>query len=295
MDLTFSNKLLKLNHEHYAKLRTLFLRHSGLHTSPSTETLSDEVERQFHASLFVLLARYHGIQGHGYQAACGEKVFEAFAHHFGVKMECFGSPLNSFFSRFCSAFPDTDWCFGAVDNFFHFLPPSGHFEVNPPFIPAVMLAAVEHISLLLERAESQRNSLGFVIVLPGWLDDPAILLLEASIWKRVKYSISKEEHGFCDGAQHQRMDRFRESPFDTFIYVLQTSQGMESYPSTPEAELDIRKAMALAVPSEAARLRRQKAGRGFGDADGAGGVYKGKRRQHKDTEMKEPPNKRTKK
>jgi hypothetical protein len=44
---------------------------------------------------------------------------------FDCKMECFASPLNCRYSRFCSAFLDTDFAFGSVGSFFDFSPRSG--------------------------------------------------------------------------------------------------------------------------------------------------------------------------
>ena len=56
----------------------------------------------------------------------------------GVNMECFASPLNSRYARFCSAFPDTDAAFGSRGSFFHFRPTHGSFQANPPFVPEVI-------------------------------------------------------------------------------------------------------------------------------------------------------------
>ena len=89
--------------------------------------------------------------------------------------------------------------------------------------------------------------------------------------------ISKQDHGFCDGAQHQRKDRFRESAFDTAVFFLRSAAGRRKWPRTHATDTALRAAFAQAVPNEASRERRRKAGRGFGDADGGGGVYRGKK------------------
>lgn len=46
--------------------------------------------------------RYASLQGHGYQAALTNKGFDVLLRKMGVKMECFASPLNCRYSRFCS-------------------------------------------------------------------------------------------------------------------------------------------------------------------------------------------------
>ncbi len=54
---------------------------------------------------------------------------------FGVRHECFASPLNRNFDvpRFSSLFPDTDRFFGSTGSFFQLPLDSGSYEVNPPF------------------------------------------------------------------------------------------------------------------------------------------------------------------
>jgi hypothetical protein len=80
-----------------------------------------------------------------------------------------------------------------------------------------------------------------------------------------------------DGAQQQRQDRYRESPFDTAVFLLQTDAAAAKWPMTELAQEELTAAMALAIPSEQARQRRLKQGRGHADADGGGGVYRGKK------------------
>lgn len=42
----------------------------------------------------------------------GGDAFDVLLRHLGVKMECFASPFNCRYSRYCSAFEDTDKPFG---------------------------------------------------------------------------------------------------------------------------------------------------------------------------------------
>ena len=74
--------------------------------------------------LFCLLARYDSLSGdtHGFQGAVPRHVFDELSRSFGVRHECFASPLNCFMPRFCSLFPDTDGFFGSAGNFFKFRP-----------------------------------------------------------------------------------------------------------------------------------------------------------------------------
>jgi hypothetical protein len=186
-------------------------------------------------------------------------------------LECFASPLNSTYGRHCSAFPDTDEYFGSIGSFFDFFPTSGSFEVNPPFVLALMVAMNQHISALFEAA---KGPLSFVVVVPVWADETFFLQLCAHPQLVRRILIAKEEHGFCDGASHQRQDRYRDSPYDTELFVLQNAQGQVAYPCSAQTEAAIRQGFAAGIPTQAMRLRQGKEGRGT--ADEARGVYKGK-------------------
>lgn len=130
-----------------------------------------------------------------------------------------------------------------------------------------------HIVSLLEVAT---GPMSFVVIVPGWEDDPAWIQLSHSKYKRQSWVIAASEHGYCDGAQHQRQDRYRESTYDTGVFILQNAAGSRKWPSgSHEIEVSIREAMAHAVPTEMMKLRRLRDGRGNADLDGGGGVYKG--------------------
>lgn len=104
-----------------------------------------------------------------------------------------------------------------------------------------------------------------------------------------RLAIAAKDHGYCSGAQHQRQDRYLEAPYDTVIFILQNTIGKTLYGAsicTSKGRLSfengLRKAFATAIPTDAMKQRRLKEGRGFGDLDGGGGVYKGKKRNKKE-------------
>jgi hypothetical protein len=53
---------------------------------------------------------------------------------------------------------------------------------------------------------------------------------------RFKLVVAAEDHGFCDGASHQRKDPYRESPYDTAVFVLQTEAGARKWPADGSRE-----------------------------------------------------------
>ena len=64
-----------------------------------------------------------------------------------LQFELFASPLNCYYERFCSCFPDLDESFGSAGSIFEFTPTRGSYEANPPFAPGIMQATVSHIEV----------------------------------------------------------------------------------------------------------------------------------------------------
>ena len=119
----------------------------------------------------------------------------------------------------------------------------------------------------------------------GWIESGAYQLLEKSSFLNFRLAVAAKDHGYCSGAQHQRKDRYLEAPYDTIVFILQNVEGKKFYGGSftnsttrRQFEQDLRTAFSMAVPSEAMKQRRMKEGRGFGDLDGGGGVYKGKKK-----------------
>ena len=222
---------------HAGKLRALYCRHS-LGGAPPLPAEGEPEHAAFLAATFAVLARYEALGGAGYQAALGEAAFDVLRDDLGVGCEAFASPLNCRYGRFCSAFPDVDAPFGSLGSFFDFKPTRGSFEMNPPFVPEVLLAAAEHAEALLRDAEKAGGRLSFVVVVPAWRDCEYWRALNDSAFARPLATerardetvdddgdgeaaargpgsgsgsdgralivVPASQHGFCDGAQHVR-------------------------------------------------------------------------------------------
>eukprot|EP00958_Prasinococcus_capsulatus_P018463 scaffold2157_cov376-Prasinococcus_capsulatus_cf.AAC.19 len=186
---------LQISLQHYRKLQELHrLWLTAYSVADSDNGSIPSLGREdsvFKRHLWCLLARYEGLRGHGYQAALPGKAFDVLLDELDVSGECFASPLNTRYCGFCSAFPDVDGFFGSQGSFFNFAPSSGSFEVNPPFVPELMLYAVEHMEHLLRQAV---GALSFVVIVPQWKSVPAWKRLQHSKWKRHGVEISKDSH-----------------------------------------------------------------------------------------------------
>ena len=166
--------VLTLNRNHFDKLSTLFRRTCASSDGMCTPREAPPSQRQsrdqnFTAKLnehvMCVLLRYASAQGAsnrggGYQAAAPEHVFDVLRDMFGVSFECFASPLNCRFARFCSAFGDVDAAFGSCGNFFDFFVSSegGSFEANPPFEPKIISDMAQRMDLLLSTSSGAVRS-----------------------------------------------------------------------------------------------------------------------------------------
>ena len=231
---------------------------------------NDSGRRAFHARLFALLLRYKSIQGYGFQSGVGPRVFATLRAAAGVAFEAFASPLNCYHTKgFCSAFPDVDAPFGARGDFFK-LADAGAFkrgaaQVNPPFVSGVMRRVAETIERVLTAASENDAPLTFVVFIPGWTDEWAWSALSDSRFLVAKFVVAAADHGYCDGAAHQRKASFRSSTYDTGVFALcspkaQSTVAGKRFRAQNGAvfERDVREAFAGARLSEGSLVKHVK-------------------------------------
>jgi len=101
-------------------------------------------------------------------------------------------------------------------------------RTHPPPVRSVltmqlMEAMAAHLEALLAAPDS--GPLSFAVVVPGWTEVPSWAALSSSSYLRRTLLVAKADHGYCDGAQHQRQDRFRDAPYDTAVFFLQNAEG----------------------------------------------------------------------
>jgi phosphorylated CTD-interacting factor 1 len=215
---------------HHRKLRELYQHQCGKVDPDAT---------YFPAALFSLLCRYDTFFGPGmyegtaFHAAAPEAVFSLLHSRLQVHQEGFASPLNCFFRRFCSAFPDIDVYFGSRGSFFDFQFVSGSFEVGPPYTSEVMDAT----ALKLEEAlAGSAQPLSFVVFVPEWREPPSNyhLVMDKSAFLRGTFLCSPRQHFYVSGTQFRveptDKDRYWTCPHGTRVYVLQNAAGAEKWP-----------------------------------------------------------------
>ncbi|CAI5742587.1 unnamed protein product [Hyaloperonospora brassicae] len=254
--LTYGNVTVKVSAAHFAKLREMYARRLEQGVSRSTMTPNDQ--RQFESALFCLLLRYDSLDGGGFQAALNEECFDVLLKDFDCKMECFASPLNCRYSRFCSAFFDTDFAFGSVGSFFDFSPRSGCFEANPPFIPKVIKRMAEYMTALLNAAD---GPLTFIVIIPAWRETEGWKGLNASRFNQAHVSIPQKQHGYCEGKQQIRKTRWRIASFDTSVFFWQNAKACSKWPVTAEKLDRLKRAFRSKQVEERDALGLRKSGK----------------------------------
>lgn len=230
--------------------------------------LPEDDRLAFQKSLYCCLARYEGLKGAGYQCALPGIAFDAAAScGLGTTIECFASPLNCRYERFCSAFPDIEGRFGSLGSFFDdtaFDPMEGSFEANPPFVPETMVAMGEKLEALL--GDPNRGPLSFLVVVPAWgAGIEFVQNLEASNHLRASSRVRASDHAFCDGAQHTKPlslrstkhqqqptttpdPDLRPSSWDTAVILLQNDAGATKWKVSAETlEESICKALKASI------------------------------------------------
>ena len=240
----------------------------------------------FTKSLYCCLARYEGLKGAGYQCAVPGVAFDAaIACGLGSTIECFASPLNCRYQKFCSAFPDIESRFGSLGSFFDdeaFNPLTGTFEANPPFVPEIMVAMGTKLKRLL--GDKSRGALSFLVVVPAWgAGIDFVTDLESSTYVRASSRIKASDHAFCDGAQHtkplsnQADPNLRPSSWDTAVILLQNDSGALKWDvddkKLEESFCNALKATIGQVPDKFTKLddwERRGVGQGGGSAGSKG-------------------------
>ena len=255
------------------KLRALHARHcsgEAEHSTDATASTNATAVNAFDLRLFALLLRYEAIGGAGFQAALGGCVFRELQAALGVNFECFASPLNCYYGAYCSAFPDLDAPFGSRGSFARFSPTRGAYECNPPFVDVIIDACALRMIRLLEKAQAAGEPLAFAVVLPGWADSKGYnALLAAAPLLRRSLLVAAADHGYVDGAQHARRRAYRESTYDTMLFLLQTDAHAAAHPIDDGAMKRLETALAECTPTADGPALPAAADCGTGSASGA--------------------------
>jgi hypothetical protein len=221
-----SNAAFKLRNETYQKLMIRVI-------APDEATA--------HALVFCLVARYHTLNSHNQQLAVLPELYAFLKQKHNVDFELMGSPLNCFFSNYCSLFGDIERHFGSRGNFNNIELVRGFYTLNPPFDEEIMRACAERVLVQLFH---QPGPLSVLFIIPVW-DDPlyghneCALLLQTSPFLSAIERIEKKRARFFDHYLRKHI-----TPCDIFLILVQNPAGARQH------TIDLAKIVARFFPSK---------------------------------------------
>jgi len=117
--------------------------------------------------VFVLIYRYKytGLWQSNTQLSINDNIAKIFRDKLNVNYEMFASPINSQFKYYCSMFPDIEYKFGSIGNFFNYTPGENEIiEANPPFSEQLMKYMVKRMLKFIKKY----NNLTYILFIPVW-------------------------------------------------------------------------------------------------------------------------------
>ena len=158
--IVYENKLIIPNHI-FIHLIKLF-NTNILNNYISAEIL-DNVVIEY---IYILFNRYHTFSSGNNQASVLPSFKKFLKTYFNIKIELFGSPLNTSNNNFGSFFYDIDKYFGSLGDFFKINIQRGYYEINPPFDKCLINNIFEKILNELTIAENNKEALLFCLIIP---------------------------------------------------------------------------------------------------------------------------------
>lgn len=117
--------------------------------------------------IYIVYLRYFTIMNGSNQASILPSFKKLIKDYLGVKIELFGSALNTSMSKFGSIFPDIEYAFGSLGNYFDINIKRGYFEINPVFDNCLINDIFIKTYNELKKAELHNQPLLFLLIIPS--------------------------------------------------------------------------------------------------------------------------------
>eukprot|EP00914_Ancora_sagittata_P009675 GHVO01018395.1.p1 GENE.GHVO01018395.1~~GHVO01018395.1.p1 ORF type:complete len:514 (-),score=85.73 GHVO01018395.1:201-1742(-) len=232
--LKFEDDCVECSKDHFKKLEELYKMTKG------RRKMESKSGPTFEEAVYVMIKRYNTViymnedyGGSNMHAATSELVFHHMTDVYGVNFECFASPLNSFYSRYFSAFIDTDWRFGSCGSFFDCgVLPEGAYEVGPPYTEEVILKTIDHIEMLTAAADSRSMAVTFLIFVPKWELCAGLDKMTKSAWHVATVIGDGYQHEYVRGNQFEktRATRHYTPAHSTMCIIIQSRKAQQTTP-----------------------------------------------------------------
>ena len=128
----------------------------------SSNTLDDKVIEY----IYIIFLRYGTLSSGNNQASILPSFKKLIKETLNIKIELFGSPLNTSSFTFGSLFYDIDYVFGSIGNYFNTKLSKGNYEINPVFDKCLIDDLINKCLSELNLASKNNNGLLFLFTLP---------------------------------------------------------------------------------------------------------------------------------
>jgi len=116
--------------------------------------------------IYMIFNRYNMISSGNNQASLLPSFKKILKDKLNIKVELFGSPINTSTSNFGSIFYDIEHVFGSIGNIFDTKIQKGYYEVNPIFDKCLIDKLLNKCTKELIEAQINKNQLLFLFILP---------------------------------------------------------------------------------------------------------------------------------
>ena len=117
--------------------------------------------------IYMVFIRYKIFSSGNNQASLLPSFKKILKEKLNIKIELFGSAINTSSSNFGSIFYDIENVFGSIGNYFNTIINKGYFEINPVFDKCIIDKIIDKCYKELISAEKNNNPLLFFFILPN--------------------------------------------------------------------------------------------------------------------------------
>ena len=143
--------------------------------------------------IYMVFNRYFTLSSGNNQASILPSFKKLIKEKFNIKIELFGSPINTSSATFGSYFYDIDYVFGSIGDYFKTDIKKGYYEVNPPFDRCLIDNMIKKSLDELNVANDNKLPLLFLFVLPYSYFKYNVLPKELSKYTKINIIVPKEK------------------------------------------------------------------------------------------------------
>jgi hypothetical protein len=136
-----------------------------------------------------------------------------------IKIELFGSPLNTSSYTFGSIFYDIDYVFGSIGDYFKTNLLKGSYEINPIFDKCLINRIIDKCLKELNNASNLENSLLFLFILPISFNQHSNKLNILNKYKKFETVITKNKFPYIRYDRENYLKTLVSPIVDTHILI----------------------------------------------------------------------------